>query len=146
MKTGMIFLVVSFSLLQGCSVTYYAYPANELKSYSGRMCIIENPAVRAEFVEAYKPLLEERGFSVEIIPEDSALDTCKLTSTYFGKWSWDFKYYMASAKISIYQKGVRIGMATYDTPKEGWSLTFKIYESTETKIRGMLDKLLPNSK
>lgn len=137
----LIFLVL---LVSGCAVTYTADPANELKSYTGEICVIVSPDVREEFLIAYSKVLKEKGFSVKTIPSGSSTNTCKLTSTYIGKWSWDFKPYMATAEIIIYENGKSIGSATYSSPRGGWAMTSKIYESTETKIRGMLEKLFPN--
>lgn len=85
-----------------------------------------------------------RGFSVKLLPKDSPLSACKITSAYIGKWSWDFKLYMATAKISIFQNGELVGDATDSAPRAGWSMTTKIYKSTEVKISGMSDILFPN--
>lgn len=129
--------------LSGCSVTYYAEPADELTTYYQEMCVIEQPKVRKEFLEAYKRLLTNRGFTVRILPAGSLLTACSLTSDYIGKWSWDFTLYMAFAKIRIYKDGRLIGEALYEAPRAGFSMTHEIYHSTETKISGMLEKLFP---
>ena len=85
-----------------------------------------------------------RGFSVKLLPKDSPLSACKITSAYIGKWSWDFKLYVATAKISIFQNGELVGEATNSAPRAGWSMTTKSYKSTEVKISGMSDILFPN--
>lgn len=79
-----------------------------------------------------------------MIPSGSSVDSCKLVSDYIGTWSWDFKTYMATAKINVYESGKLIANASYSAPRGGWAMTTKIYESTETKIRGMLEILFPN--
>jgi hypothetical protein len=88
--------------------------------------------------------LVARGFSVKLLSKDSPLSACKITSEYIGKWSWDFKLYMAIAKTSIFQNGELVGEATYSASRAGWSMTTKIYKSTEVKISGMSDILFPN--
>jgi hypothetical protein len=134
---GFIFFV------SGCAITNIAEPAVELKPYQGTICLIENPAVRAEFIESYKSLLVKKGFTPELIPAGSALNSCEVTSTYIGKWSWDFVAYMATAEIKVYKNGALIGEATYASPRGGWSLTAKIYEETSVKISGMVENLFP---
>lgn len=140
-KIAPILLVL---LISGCSVKFQGKPASELTSYSGKICVIEHPKVRKEFLTSYKKLLEEKGFEVEVIPQGSSLNTCSLTSDYIGKWSWDFVPYMATANINLYQNGALIANASYSAPRGGWALTTKIYESTEVKIRGMLEIIFPN--
>jgi len=99
--------------------------------------------VRAEFLMAYTKLLKAKGFEPITIKENSDTSNCDLTSTYIGKWSWDFTAYMATAEIKVYKKDTLIGQATYSAPRGGFSLTTEIYDSTEDKINGMLDKLFP---
>lgn len=139
-KLIIICLMLSAS---GCSVTYTADPANELTTYTREICVIEKPDVRDEFLQAYKKILSEKGFEVKVIPPASTVSACELTSDYIGKWSWDFKPYMATAKINLYEKGTLIASASYSSPRGGFSMTTKIYESTETKVRGMAEKLFP---
>lgn len=142
MKSYLILPVALFFV--GCTVTYTADPAGELKSYSQEICVIEAPKVREEFLVAYKKVLEEKGFDVKVLTSSASVDTCNLTSDYIGKWSWDFKSYMATAEINVYEAGKLIANASYSSPRGGWSMTTKIYESTEVKIRGMLEKLFPD--
>jgi hypothetical protein len=129
--------------LQGCSVNYIGQPVTQLTRFNSQICIIESPNVRAEFLIAYTKLLKAKGFKPKVIRENSDINSCELTSTYMGKWSWDFTAYMATAEIKIYQEDVLIGQATYAAPRAGFSFTTEIYDSTEEKISGMLAKLFP---
>src|SRR3990167_855626 len=70
--------------------------------------------------------------------------SCPLTTTYVGRWSWDFKLYMAYAEIVVYRNGIRAGDALYKAPSAGWSMTTEIYEATEQKIEKMVNQLFPN--
>jgi hypothetical protein len=141
----MKYLLLMFSVLStvGCTVTYMADPADELDSYSREICIIDNNQIKDELLTAYQKVLLEKGFSVKLIQSESLVDACSLTSNYTGKWSWDFKTYMAEAEINVYEEGTLIASAKYSSPPGGWSMTTKIYESTEAKVRGMLDQLFP---
>ena len=132
-------------LISGCSVKYTATPVDSLNEYTGNICVIENPAVNDEFLPAYKSLLVGKGFTVKMLQDASQKDSCELSTTYVGKWSWDFVPYMAYGKIVVYQKGNQIGEALYQAPRAGWSLTTKIYEKTEVKVKGMVDQLFPNT-
>ena len=139
-----VFFALAFILfLSACAVTNLAEPASELKPYQGEICLIENPDVRPEFIESYKTLLAEKGFKPKVVPTGSAHNVCEVTSTYIGKWSWDFVAYMATAEIQVYKNGALVGKANYSSPRGGWSLTTKIYEKTEIKIKGMVEILFP---
>ena len=50
------------------------------------------------------------------------------------------------AKIVVYRDGKEVGDAIYDSPKAGMSLTFRIYESTASKIETMVNQLFPNGR
>lgn len=136
-------LALILILIAGCSVTYTVDPANEIAEYRGEVCVVEKSNVRPEFLRAYKGLLETKGFVVRVLPDGAATDSCPITSTYIGKWSWDFVAYMAFAEILIFKDGMQVGTAVYEAPRGGWSMTTKIYETTETKIKGLVDKLFP---
>lgn len=141
-------LIVGFllfnMLILGCSVKYAANPVKSLDMSSKEICIIEDTSVRAEFLSEYRSALEKKGFQVRVLNTGSSISACPLTSTYIGKWSWDFVVYMATAEIVIYRNGTKVGDALYDAPKAGSSLTTEIYESTEIKVTKMVDLLFPN--
>ena len=139
-----IMVLVSAICIQACAVTYTGSPAS-LDGYSGEICIIESPNVRAEFLASYETLLKEKDFPVKIIDENADLKDCEVTSTYLGKWSWDFEPYLAYAEIHLYRNGAEVGEATYSAPRGGFAMTTKIYDSTESKIRLMLEKIFPGT-
>ncbi|MCP4050095.1 MAG: hypothetical protein GY730_05245 [bacterium] len=144
MRKLIMLAICSLFFIGGCSVKYTVTPVEGVQEYTGEICVIEDPTVNDEFLPAYKSLLKEKGFNVKIIPAGSPEDSCELTSTYLGKWSWDFILYMAYGKIVVYKNGNKIGEALYEAPRAGWALTTKIYEKTKVKIRGMVDQLFPN--
>jgi hypothetical protein len=141
-------LIASFllfiPLLSGCSVKYAANSVAVGDMSSKEICVIEDTSVNKAFLPAYRAALEKKGFTVKTLRQGSALSACPLTSTYTGRWSWDFVLYMASAEIVVYRNGAKAGDAVYDAPKAGWALTTEIYDSTETKITQMVNKLFPD--
>lgn len=142
---NVILMVFSFLFIQGCSVKYTVEPASEIASYAQEICVVENPEIKPEFLDAYIPLLEGKGFTVRKLTANSSLDSCSILSTYAGKWSWDFKTYMSFAEIKIYKDGVEVGKAIYQAPTGGMAMTTKIYEETKVKVKGLVDQLFPNA-
>jgi hypothetical protein len=105
--------------------------------------VIEHPDVNKEFLPALQDSLMRKGFRVNVLEANAAVSACPLTATYLGKWSWDFVPYMAYGEIVIYQDGTRVGDALYKSPRGGWALTTRIYESTAEKVGVMVDQLFP---
>lgn len=131
-------------LLAGCTITQEAEPVALRPTDPAEMCVIEDPAVDETFLPAYRAALERNGFTVRMLPAGAAVSACPLTSTYYGRWSWDFVPYMSIGKIVVYRDGQYAGRALYDAPKAGFSMTTRIYESTQSKIDTMVDQLFPS--
>ena len=147
MKKTLIVVFLSFSsLLLGCSVKYTANPVANLEMNSKEICIIEDPRVRGPSLPACRTTLENKGFAVRVLSPGSDIASCPITSTYTGRWRWDFVLYMAYAEIIVYRNGTKAGSALYKTPPAGWSLTTDIYDATELKIATMVDKLFPGTE
>jgi hypothetical protein len=129
--------------LSGCTITQTANPAAGISSDAADICVIEHPDVNKEFLPALQDSLMRKGFRVNVLEANAAVSACPLTATYLGKWSWDFVPYMAYGEIVIYQDGTRVGDALYKSPRGGWALTTRIYESTAEKVGVMVDQLFP---
>ena len=142
-KASIVFTLLFFLFLIGCSVKFSANPPANLNMTTNEICVIKNQDTNDEFLPAYQLALENKGFVVRVLDPEADIDTCPLTSTYAGSWSWDFVMYMAAAEIIIYKNGIRVGDALYDAPKAGWAMTPRIYDSTEEKVCKMVDKLFP---
>ncbi len=133
-------------LLIGCSVKYTANSVTTVDMSSKEICVIEDTRVRESFLLAYRTALEKKGFAVRVLNPGSDIASCPLTSTYTGRWSWDFVLYMAYAEIVVYRNGTKVGDALYKAPRAGWALTTKIYKATEIKIAKMVDQLFPDTE
>ena len=126
-----------------CTITQEANPVQGLATSPSELCVIEKRDVRQDFRDALLAELGARGFPVRELPEGSPVDTCEWVLTYDARYSWDFVIYMAWAEIVAHRGGSRAGDALYSAPRAGWSLTTRIYEPTESKVRTMVDQLFP---
>jgi len=129
-------LALSFS---ACSIVREVKPlaVTNIKD----VCIVENPAVREGFINEYRNTLEQRGYMVEVIAPDSALNQCPLTSTYTANWRWDLALYMVYAKIDVYQGAKPVGSALYDSKKGGANM--KKFVDAKEVINGLVTELYP---
>lgn len=147
MQKTLITAFIFFNLmLFGCSVKYTTNPVTALDKNLGEICIVEDARVRESFLPAYRTALEKKGFTVRVLSPGSDVASCPITSTYTGRWSWDFVLYMAYAEIVVYRNGAKAGDALYEAPRAGWALTTDIYDSTELKIATMVDQLFPGGE
>jgi len=126
-------------LLAGCAIKQDVEPAPTTQG--SEICIIENPDVRATFLEIYRRELEKKGFKTRVIPTTSTLFDCPQTSRYTANWRWDVAYYLAFADISVYEDGKRVGHVVYDSLKGGLNLGKFI--NGENKIVELVEQLFP---
>jgi hypothetical protein len=103
------------------------------------ICVIENPAVRPGFIEAYKRSLTAKGYTVRHLAASGAITQCPVTSTYSANWRWDLALYMAYADIKVYSNGKLVGEAIYDSQRGGANMG-KFIEA-DKKINELVNQL-----
>lgn len=113
---SLVFVVFAASL-SGCVINQAVNPVPSLSSKA--ICIVENPAVRPGFLQEYRSVLEEKGYSVKIMPRSATITECPTTSTYVARWHWDMALYMEYAEIRVYNEGTLAGKAVYDARRGG---------------------------
>jgi len=105
---------------------------------ANHICIIDNPRVsgNADFLDKYRTVLERRGFSTAVLPPDSPLGACAVTSKYVAFWGWDLVPFLVSAKLDIYSDGMPAGSSMY-------SARHSRFVGPEEAIEGMVGRLFP---
>jgi hypothetical protein len=129
-------------MLAGCSITQQVKPVADPPGKE--ICIVESPAVRAGFIDAYRRSLSARGFTVRMLPTGADVATCPMTSTYNARWSWDLALYMSYAELRVYGNGKPVGEATYDSTRGGGNMN-KFIEA-DKKIDELVSLLFPSRK
>lgn len=128
-------------LLAGCSIKQDVKPVTPAQLTSKEICVRENTAVRAGFLEAYRQALEGKGFNVRVIEPTAGITACPLLTTYTANWRWDFALYMAYAEMTVYRDGGEIGKAVYDSLTGG--LNMNKFVKGDEKVRELVDQLFP---
>lgn len=127
-------------IFSGCTIKREVTPIS--KEIDNTVCIIRDNAVRAGFLTAYKESLQELGYIVKILPQNSSTDSCKISSTYTAKWSWDLAIYMSYAKINVYKDSKLIGSALYDS-RSGSGRVFDKFGNGDEMIKSLVQELYP---
>lgn len=135
-------IVIAASLaisLSGCAIHQTVNPVERFTDKE--VCIIESPAVKAGFLEAYKRSLSAKGYLVRQLPSSASIAECNITSTYNAHWRWDLALYMAYAEIKVYSGGKPIGEAKYDSQRGGANMGKFI--DADKKIDELVNQLFP---
>jgi len=136
-----ILIMFSVLLVTGCSITQTVKPVEGIQRGT-KLCVIENPDVRKNFINIYRELLQGKGLEVSMLPPQAKKGDCEWTSTYSANWNWDLAMYMRYAKISIYHDDWLHGEALYDSTSG--SGNFGKFIDAEKKIGEMVDQLFPS--
>jgi hypothetical protein len=103
-----------------------------------RICVVENPRVKPEFLDAYRGALSARGYEAVVYKKTPPASQCPLTSRYVAYWSFrDLVYYMSHAELTVYRDGQPAGRALFNAR----SSRFIDMEST---VANLVQQLLPN--
>jgi len=97
-----------------------------------KICIINNPAVRKDFVDAYKVSIEKIGYDALVKESDD--HTCQVTSTYTANYGMHWGVYLARADLKIFKNNKLIGRAQYKAPRAD--------PSKHGRVAGKIDKLV----
>jgi hypothetical protein len=139
MNSRLSYAALFFPALTGCAIHQTVKPVERFEG--AQVCIVEDVAVRAGFLETYRRVLTAKGYEVRMLPPSSSITTCAITSTYTARWSWDLALYMAFADIKVYSNGQQSGQATYDAT--GGSGNMNKFIKGDTKITELVNQLFP---
>lgn len=134
--------VVAALLVSGCSIKQTVTPVSLSAAVEPVICMIPAEGLRPGFQASYERLLRDKGFQVRQLAANSNPAVCPLSTTYIGRWSWDFTLYMSYADIRVFQHGVQIGQAEYDS--RSGSMTFSKFINADAKIGELTQQLFPN--
>ena len=126
-------------LLGACAIHQKVQPVAQFSAQE--ICVIENTAVRASFLEAYQRALAAQGYTVRRLGSSASVNDCSVTSTYSASWRWDLALYMAYADLKNYHQGVLAGSANYDAMRGGGNMGKFI--DADQKITELTQQLLP---
>jgi len=127
------------SVLGGCAIQQTVTPVSKVEGR--QICVIQNPAVRAGFIQAYERSLVAKGYTVRQLPPSAAITDCPVTSTYTANWRWDLALYMAYAEIKVFSNGRPAGEVKYDALRGGANMNK--FVAGDRKIDELVNQLFP---
>lgn len=107
-------MVLAVALLGACAERQHLVRVSPVAMQEqSRVCIIENPAVKFDFLGLYRGSLQDAGFSPEVVPPGSPLGACPVTTKFVAYWRWDFVMYLQSVRLDVYRDGRPAGSAAF---------------------------------
>lgn len=134
-------LLGSSMALAGCTVQYFGNRYEAAMVQPEWVCIVDNPEVRAEFMEKLVPLLKARQIATRSLPAGSSTDSCPYVLTYAATWHWDLVPYMRSASMFLFKSGKLFSDSGYLAPHALVNMSLEALEKTEVKLEGMLNRM-----
>jgi hypothetical protein len=139
MKTKLAVAALAVSTLGGCAIHQTVQPVDRFEGKE--VCVVENPAVKHDFLPVLKRALADRGYNVRQLAPNASLIECPLTATYTANWRWDMALYMEYADITVYHNAKPTGKATYDARRGSGNMSKFI--DAKQKITELAQQLFP---
>lgn len=136
MRIRIVALVGVVALLSACAIHQNIDPVED--EMIKEICVVNNEAVRENFLTALTEAIEENGISTRVVQEFEA-DSCPYKVTYTANWSWDVTIYLVYANIRVWKGNQKIGESEYDSSEGGARLDK--FVNAENKVHELVDGL-----
>ncbi|MCG9543328.1 Sbal_3080 family lipoprotein [Vibrio sp. Isolate33] len=136
MKNWLVAAVVV--LLAGCSAPKYSGNALPEANKIEQVTIVEDEKTRAVFLDSMLDWCLNNQVKCKVVADGSEHNPEEITLDYVSRWSWDFRTFVADAKISAYQDQQRVGNVDFKAPNSG---NFSKFGDDMERIKAMMDIL-----
>ncbi|MEZ8287038.1 Sbal_3080 family lipoprotein [Vibrio splendidus] len=136
MKNGLAFVVVF--LLAGCSAPKYSGNAIPEANNIENITIVEDVKTRSVFLDSMLDWCLNNQVKCKVVADGSEHNPEDVTLDYVSRWSWDFRTFVADAKISAYQNQQSIGNVEFKAPNSG---NLSKFGDDMERIKAMMDIL-----
>ncbi|MCF7495625.1 Sbal_3080 family lipoprotein [Vibrio sp. L5-1] len=125
-------------LLAGCSAPKYAGNALPEANNIENITIVEDVKTRSIFLDSMLDWCLNNQVKCKVVADGSEHNPEDITLDYVSRWSWDFRTFVADAKISAYQDQQRIGNVEFKAPNSG---NLSKFGDNMERIKAMMDIL-----
>jgi hypothetical protein len=134
--------IYSFAVLlcTGCATTEKIDAGGSKGIRAGTVCIANDDSTKiADFNAIVLSNVSKLGFATRSIGDpDDVRAGCPLILVHNAERSWDGVFYLSFASFRLLRNGVLVRWANYDGAN---GMTFEKYESTNSKVHRVLEKL-----
>ncbi|WP_407334161.1 Sbal_3080 family lipoprotein [Enterovibrio sp. 27052020O] len=126
------------ALLAGCAGPKYTVEAISADNQTENVTIVKHNATRSVFLDNMLTWCMDEGKQCNVVNEGTPHDVAALTLTYISRWSWDFRTFVADAKIKAYKNSEKVGEVTFKAPNNG---NLSKYGDDDKRIQMMMSLL-----
>ncbi|WP_165311033.1 Sbal_3080 family lipoprotein [Vibrio ziniensis] len=105
-KLGILSLSV---LLAACAAPKYTAEAISEGDQSQEITIVEDNATREIFLDSMQEWCLDTAHKCSVVRDGTPPKESELTLIYVSRWSWDFKTFIADAKVKAYKNSKKVG-------------------------------------
>ncbi|KAB0304341.1 hypothetical protein F2Z80_10495 [Vibrio fortis] len=136
MENALILFAVA--LLAGCSAPKYSGNALPEANNIENITIVEDTKTRTVFLDSMLDWCLNNQVKCKVVADGSEHKPEEVTLDYVSRWSWDFRTFVADAKISAYQGQERVGNVEFKAPN---SANLSKFGDDMERIKAMMDIL-----
>jgi hypothetical protein len=136
MSRRIVALLGVVALLPACAIHQIIDPIED--ETIREVCVVQNKAVREEFLTALTEAIEKHDISTRVVQESEA-GNCGYKVTYTARWGWDFTIYLLYADIRVWKGDQKIGESEYDSSAGG--IRLDKWVNAEKKVHELVDGL-----
>ncbi|MDD9177049.1 Sbal_3080 family lipoprotein [Aliivibrio sp. S2TY2] len=103
-------------LLAGCSSPKFSAEPISSENQSNEITIVKDNETRDVFLQTMKEWCLDTGHQCEVAADDTTPKAEDLTLIYSSRWSWDFRTFIADAKIKAYKNNRKVGEVEFKAP------------------------------
>ena len=133
-----LFVIGAVLVMAGCTSPKFEGEAIAETNQTKSMTIIEDDATRDVFLASMLAWCNDNGYTCKVALDGSQPKQDELTLDYVSRWSWDFRTFIADAKISAYKDGARVDTVTFKAPN---GLDTEKFGDDTKRIKAMMDIL-----
>jgi len=130
--------IIAATLLAGCASPKFSVKPINTENKLKEITVVKDDATREVFLDTIESWCLDESYECNIVPDRSKHVAEELTLNYISRWSWDFRTYIADAKIKAYKNKQLVGEVTFIAPN---TLDTDKFGSDVKRIETMIDLL-----
>ncbi len=125
-------------LLTACAAPKYTANSISKENQGTEITIVRDNATREIFLESMQEWCLDTAHKCTVVSDETPPKSSELTLTYVSRWSWDFRTFIADAKIKAYKNNEKVGEVEFKAPN---SANSNKWGDDNKRIIAMMDLL-----
>ncbi len=103
-------------ILSACASPKYTAEPISNQNQLQTVTIVKDDATREIFLDSMQEWCLDTAHKCTVVSDGTSPVGSELTLTYVSRWSWDFKTFIADAKIKAYRNSTKVGEVEFEAP------------------------------